>query len=664
MEPWVLKDGKIIGEFEQLDRRGPLEGARYFAGDEGAAVEYQFAAGALAQFQYLSADFLLDGDTLAVFQIQLQEGADGPVMDFRFGLLNHCQARLRMPLDSVNQNRWMYPREGALLKPTVGGKRVDLQKVDRLRFVVLRTGGRTASWWMTPLRALENTPEPLAEPLLTSGALLDALGQSTNRRWPGRMENEAQLLQHLTAQRSAAPQCPWPEGFSRWGGWSAQQWEATGFFRTVFYDERWWLVDPDGHPFWSTGLDCVAPVIDTAITGIEAALEWLPPQDGAFAEAFHGNSLGQQGFDYLVANLIRAFGATWRENWAAIAHGLMRQWGFNTVANWSDWRAASRAGFPYVRPLHDDFAASKLIYRTFPDVFDPAFEADAQIYAAQLAETAADPALIGYFLMNEPTWGFSDELLAEGMLYNTPSCATRVAFAEYLREQYHSDAALSAAWGVPTAFDQVADGVWTTRLEEGARADLEAFSTRMVERFFRVLSAACKRVDPNHLNLGARYYTAPPNWVAKGMVGFDVFSMNCYRQNVPLEALKTIHETLGLPVLIGEWHFGALDVGLPGSGIGHVRDQEARGKAYRVYVENAAALPWCVGVHYFTLYDQSALGRFDGENYNIGFMDVCHQPYAPLVEAAQHTHQRLYHLVAGRLAPYADRPEYLPMLFL
>jgi hypothetical protein len=83
-----------------------------------------------------------------------------------------------------------------------------------------------------------------------------------------------------------------------------------------------------------------------------------------------------------------------------------------------------------------------------------------------------------------------------------------------------------------------------------------------------------------------------------------------------------------------------------------------------VYVENAAVLPWCVGVHYFTLYDQSALGRFDGENYNIGFLDVCHQPYEPLVNAARQTHARLYPLAAGRLSPYAERPAYLPMLFL
>ena len=35
--------------------------------------------------------------------------------------------------------------------------------------------------------------------------------------------------------------------------------------------------------------------------------------------------------------------------------------------------------------------------------------------------TRNDPAFIGYFLMNEPTWGFASQTPAEGMLLNTPN---------------------------------------------------------------------------------------------------------------------------------------------------------------------------------------------------------------------------------------------------
>jgi hypothetical protein len=178
------------------------------------------------------------------------------------------------------------------------------------------------------------------------------------------------------------------------------------------------------------------------------------------------------------------------------------------------------------------------------------------------------------------------------------------------------------------------------------------------------LSAACRKADPNHINLGVRYYTVPPAWALAGMQHFDVFSMNCYKQRLPEAEMEQISTLLNLPIMIGEWHFGALDAGLAASGIGHVRDQAGRGNAYRIYLEDAAAKPWCVGVHYFILYDQSALGRFDGEAYNIGFLDVCNRPYEALCAAARASHERMYPVAAGLTAPFDEAPEYLPLLFL
>jgi len=201
-------------------------------------------------------------------------------------------------------------------------------------------------------------------------------------------------------------------------------------------------------------------------------------------------------------------------------------------------------------------------------------------------------------------------------------------------------------------------------LSPEAQADLSAFSVVMVDRYFRTLSRACKAVDPNHLNLGMRWQGVPPDWAVEGMKTFDVYSLNCYQEKLPRDRAERIHEMLKMPVLIGEWHFGALDAGLPASGIGHLRNQADRARAYRVYLEDAAANPYCVGAHWFTLYDQSALGRFDGENYNIGFLDICHRPYEELSRGAIVSHERMYDLASGRVQPYADAPEYLPKLFL
>jgi hypothetical protein len=217
---------------------------------------------------------------------------------------------------------------------------------------------------------------------------------------------------------------------------------------------------------------------------------------------------------------------------------------------------------------------------------------------------------------------------------------------------------------MPVTFEKTARGRWTAVLTKEALADLRQFSVSMVERYFRVLSGACRKADPNHLNLGMRWAGVPPEWAVEGMRTFDVFSINCYMDTLPSDRSERIEKMLNMPVMVGEWHFGAHDVGLPASGIGRTKDQASRARAYRVYLEDAAANPNCVGVHWFTLYDQSALGRFDGENYNIGFLDICHRAYEEIGAGAIASHERMYGVASGSLKAYADAPEYLPKLFL
>jgi len=663
--PFTLTPECLLGCLSSEDAPAPLAGATWYIANEVAdGLAYTFPRGALAEARYLTADTLLDGQHLVVFAVHLQEGDDGPTFTLSYGLIAQSSARLRIPLEAVNQNRWRYEREGAWLKPLCGGQRVDLRKVDRMQLTVLRKGPHPVRFCLTPVVALAEEPPKLETLTLPQGKLLDELGQSMLHEWPGKTRNEQELIARLHAQLEDAPAQKLPEGFSRWGGWLGKRFTATGFFRTHFDRKRWWLVDPDGYAFWSSGLDCVRFGIDTAYEGLESALTWLPETDGPYAQAQH--TRGEvAAFDYLKANFIRAFGPeTAFDHWGAITLSLLRQFGFNTVANWSDWDIARDAQVPYVRPLDGRALDVPTVYRDFPDVFHPDFERAKAAFAEQLRETRDDPAFIGYFLMNEPNWGFAQETPAAGMLFNTPKCYTRQALGIFLRGRYGDDERLSDAWEIGTTFAELVESEWDMPLTPRAQIDLADFSAIMVERYFGGLSEACRKVDPNHLNLGIRYYTIPPAWTIRGMRSFDVFSMNCYRTRVPADEMAQIAALLDMPIMIGEWHFGALDVGLPASGIGHVPTQLDRGKAYRFYLEDAAAQPWCVGVHYFTLYDQSALGRFDGENYNIGFLDTCNRPYTPLVEAARLSHERQYQVATGEVAPYDDAPEYLPLMFM
>ncbi len=654
----------LLGGLKTTDGPDHLPGAQWYLGENiNDGLSYHFPAGALLNKQYLTADLLADGNHMIKFQIILQEGEDGPAFRFQFGVLNQCSLRMRLPLSLVDQNRWGIDREGAFLKPRCSGDRVDLEKVDRMKLIILRKSNQPARFCLTPVLSTAGEVPLVIHPLLPEGKLIDDIGQSTIHQWPDKTKDVEEMIDNLK-NRMEETIHEWPDNMSGWGGWKDKRVDqGTGFFRVHKDGERWWLVDPSGCGFWSAGMDCVR--VDTTANYylLEDTLSWLPDPEGEY-RAIYSKRDGFPFINYLAANFIRTFGVErWRDKWSEIALDELKRLRFNTVGNWSEWEYASKAAFPYVRPMSFNPETVAFIYRDFPDIYHPDFEKDAFEYARVLTDTRDDPALIGYFMMNEPTWAFSSELPAAGMLFNTESCKTRTALATFLQERYPDNGSLSENWEMEVSFAQVGKGKWNQRFTGKALADLEDFSRIMVDKYFSTLAAACRTVDPNHLNLGIRYAGVPPVWAVEGMRAFDVFSMNCYMGKVPFEQTREIHELLKMPVIIGEWHFGALDAGLPSSGIGHVPSQEDRGKAYRVFMEDAAANPYCIGTHWFTLYDQSALGRFDGENYNIGFLDVCNRPHTPLCDAAKQSHEKMYEIAAGRIPPFIDKPEYLPKLF-
>ena len=83
---------------------------------------------------------------------------------------------------------------------------------------------------------------------------------------------------------------------------------------------------------------------------------------------------------------------------------------------------------------------------------------------------------------------------------------------------------------------------------------------------------------------------------------------------------------------------------------------------YTSYVERVAAHPLGVGCHYFQCYDQFVLGRFDGENYNIGLFDICLRPYGEMLQASRACAESAWAIHAGEAAPTQRRPQTIPMI--
>jgi hypothetical protein len=308
-------------------------------------------------------------------------------------------------------------------------------------------------------------------------------------------------------------------------------------------------------------------------------------------------------------------------------------------------------------------ATEKTIFRDFPDVFSPEYEQNAEAFSRQLIPMREDPRLIGYFMRNEPHWAFVDGLDLTGqMLKSEVRFASKVKFVEWLTERYETVDGLNTAWGSTYGrFEdlyEAGSGQWTDH--PGCKEDFTAFNRVLIRRYVEVPAIACKMADPSHLNLGMRYAWVGSDDVLEGCEAFDVFSVNCYQFAPEREMIERISKRLNKPVMIGEFHFGAADVGMLAYGIRAVASQDDRGLAYRYFVEQAASIPELIGVHYFQLNDQPVLGRFDGENYQIGVVDVCQQPYRPFVEAMKQAHERMYDIRIGKAEPCGESPVEIP----
>jgi hypothetical protein len=608
-----------------------------------------------AKARFVVVDALSDGDFdgQVLFRF-FAAGESEPRLSVSLGLFPGLRTRLAVPLSVLDGQTVFLPRTPGRLKCVVSGRRLPLESLARVE-VQLKKTAAPQSLYLGALLLTARAPSYPVPPR----PLVDGLGQWTAKDWPGKTPDDAQLGTDLAVSLEKARAADYPRGYCAYGGTTSRTFPATGFFRTENDGKRWWLVDPDGHGFYSAGLDAVRPGETSAIVPGSAPLFGpLPSRTGPLGEAWSAATPERQiaTFSFGRANLIRSFGPTWRKDWTELTRGRLKAWRFTTVGNWSDPEFCRDSGLPYVLPMPDYPGTAVKLFRDFPDVFSDEFQESARRWAQALAPHQEDRALIGYFMRNEPLWAFGPNNLAAEMLEANPGTATRKELARWLSRRYAGDAAgWARAWGLGlTAFEQVVAERIPRAADRSPKAkqDLWEFSREMVRDYVRVPADECRKVDPHHLNLGMRYGWISSDLLYEAAQSFDVFTLNSYQMVPPLEQIDEITRVTGKPVLIGEFHFGALDRGLPATGLRAVASQAERGVAYRRYVEQAATDPNVVGTHYFILNDQEVLGRFDGENFQIGFLDVCGRPYRELVEAARRTHESLYEVMQGQLNPY------------
>jgi hypothetical protein len=482
---------------------------------------------------------------------------------------------------------------------------------------------------------------------------IDEFGQFVHSDWPGKTHSLDELTASIAAELADRDAHPGPADRDKYGGWTAgPKLDATGFFRVQKHEGKWWLVDPEGRLFWSHGVDCVRSENSTPISDREHYFRNLPEPGSPFAEFYGQGAWAPHGYyqdhspyrtyDFSRANFLQKYGRNWRGEFAVITHRRLQSWGMNTIANWSDADIYLMRRTPYVCTISYNartLEGSEGYWGKFYDVFDPSFREELQKrLASEQGKSAGDPWCIGYFVHNELAWG-DETSLALATLISPAEQPAKKVFLEDLKAKYATIDKLNAAWGTQHA-------TWDALLEsrqapdkEKAKADLTAFYTKTAETYFEIIRDELRKAAPNQLYLGCRFA-----WVndraAKAAAKFcDVVGYNRYSYSVEDHRLP---DEIDKPTIIGEFHFGALDRGMFHTGLRKTANQQDRADKYKNYVQGALRNPYIVGTHWFQYKDQATTGRGDGENYQIGFLDICDKPYPEIVAASREVGYSLY----------------------
>jgi hypothetical protein len=490
---------------------------------------------------------------------------------------------------------------------------------------------------------------------------IDTFGQYIHRDWPGKTHSLDELRQHRDAEGKDLTTHPGPTDWDRYGGWKdGPTLTASGFFHAEKVQGQWWLVDPEGKLFFSQGIDCVLELDPTPIDERKDWFQDFPgdrPEFSTFLSkpfALHGHYAGKnpQSFSFAAANQFCKYGPNWRQTAGELAQQRLRSWGLNTIGNWSDAAVCRLDKTPYVTTLSTTDAQTQMIagstgyWGKFPDPFAAEFAPAITRKAAQQArQTAADPWCLGYFVDNEMSWG--DELsLGLAALQSPPEQPAKKVLVEDLKAKFGTIERLNTAWGTKMASWEALLASRDAPDKVRAKVDLETFYTKTAEAYFAAVKQALAQAAPHQLYLGCRFASVNPLAVKAAAQYCDVISFNLYQHDV--KSFKLPPE-VDRPVIIGEFHFGALDRGMFHTGLVATESQAARAQAYRDYVQSALRHTNIVGCHWFKYCDEPTTGRtYDEENYQIGFVDVVDTPYSETVEVARRLGDELYRYRGGK----------------
>ena len=356
---------------------------------------------------------------------------------------------------------------------------------------------------------------------------------------------------------------------SSYGGWKAGgQFQATGFFRTQKIDGRWWVIDPEGYRY-----------IHKAVTSVDLI-------NGTTAQKAH--------------EIVKSFGMNGLANWSdesIIDHALQAE---NKLAYCPKYSFISN----YKKTRSDDLEIP---------VFDEEFESFCQEAAQYFAQYKNNPEVFGYFIDNELSWSYKGGLASHLAVGDTSDLNYQKA-QSYLRSIGKNASNFTAE-------------------------DEHNYSVLMIERYCSVVCNAIRAVDPNHMILGPRFnksWLRPDEFYEVAGKYLDIIGLNHYhRWGSRHSELERIANASQRPLLFSEFYAMEKSPSLEEPGAGwKVKDQTSRASYYQHFLTENAAKPFMVGFHWFRFRDK------DGENK--GIVNEAGTPYPQLQKKIKEMNTLLY----------------------
>lgn len=418
----------------------------------------------------------------------------------------------------------------------------------------------------------------------------------------------------------------------------------TTLWKVAQRDGIHWLATPEGHPFYSKGVN--------------------------FIDSGKQSDLSLEKKAFFWRNFFPSADA-WRQ---AVGRQL-EGWGFNTRGGWSD-------PSPKIDlPLMVDIELGRNSKFHWFDPFDPAMEADALETAERLtAPFQGDRRLIGYFSDNEVGWWNS--ALFIWYLGKSWENHTKRVLWQTLFDQYAGDwNRFLVDWapqGDASSFEDLKRADTKLKLRPGGRGIqvVDRFTYLCARHYYDLMYRTLRKAHPEALVLGDRlplYYHQD----AVRAIGdnIDVVSTNYNVDGqdgwVAPYYFEGLRRLTGKPVMITEFFFAAEEnrtgnknetARNPHPKPGHlmtVQTQAERAAGLTQAIRSFAAFPNVVGAHWFQYCDEPFGGREDGEDYNMGLIDTANRPYEEVIAAFQENNPQLDRIHERSLS--ASTAQYSPI---